>query len=75
MQTMKHITLSELNEKFNSLHLPSGTRLTVTIEDKEIKKPFDKQKGLEAMKKLKGSGNGNLVAALLKERRKDALHE
>ncbi|MGR3180075.1 MAG: hypothetical protein ACUZ8E_18700 [Candidatus Anammoxibacter sp.] len=76
MTTIKHVTLSELQKKFNSLHLPSHTRLTVTIEDDEIiKKTINKKNALEAMKKLKGSGNGNLVAALLKEREKDALYE
>jgi hypothetical protein len=35
---------------------------------KESKKVWNKQKALEAIKKLKGSGNGRLVDALLKER-------
>ena len=35
------------------------------------KKRWDRQKALEAMKKLKGSGNGKLVEALLREREKD----
>jgi len=36
-----------------------------------VQKVFKQQKAIEAMKKLKGSGNGNLVSALLTEREKE----
>ncbi|MEW6378225.1 MAG: hypothetical protein AB1611_01325 [bacterium] len=80
MAIIENMTLSELKEKLNSLQLPGDTDLVVTIEKKEeTKKTWDKQKALEAMKKLKGSGNGRLVDALLKERNiecnKDNLKE
>jgi hypothetical protein len=32
-----------------------------------------RKRAIEAMQKLRGSGNGNLVNALLKEREKDKL--
>jgi len=74
MATIKHITLAELQKKLNSLKLSSDTHLTVTIEEKKAsKKIWNKQKALEVMMKLKGSGNGNLVDTLLKEREKDKL--
>ncbi|MFQ5772443.1 MAG: hypothetical protein ACE5HX_18045 [bacterium] len=48
--------------------------MTVTIEDGQVtENALKRQKVLKAMKRLKGSGNGNLVTALLKEREKDAL--
>jgi len=76
MATIKHIPLSKLREKLQSLQLPFDTRLTVTIEEnKGIKKVWNKQKALKAMKRLKGSGNGGLVGALLKEREKDKLYK
>jgi hypothetical protein len=43
------------------------------FETKKVKKRWDKARALEAMKKLKGSGNGRLVAVLLEERQKDRL--
>ncbi len=42
---------------------------------KESRKVWNKEKALEAMKKLKGSGNGKLVDALLKERSIERMHE
>ena len=79
MTTIKHVTLLELQKKFDSLHLPDDTRLTVIIEDIEddeaIKRVINRQIALKAMKRLKGSGNGNLVSSLLREREKDALYE
>jgi hypothetical protein len=72
--TIEHITISEFKEKLNTLKLPSDTYITVTIEEKPgNKKRWDKQKALEAIEKLKGSGNGKLVEALLRDREKDKL--
>ena len=74
MPTIEHVTLSELQDLLQSLHLPPDTRLTVKFEDAQtIQRAVKTQKAVAAMKKLKGSGNGNLVIALLAEREKDAL--
>lgn len=74
MATIEHITVSEFKKKLDTLQLPSDTHITVTIEDKQgSKKRWDKQKALEAIEKLKGSGNGKLVEALLRDREKDKL--
>jgi len=40
----------------------------VVLTTKKSTKVWNRQKALEAIKKLKGSGNGRLVEALLKER-------
>jgi predicted RNase H-like HicB family nuclease len=51
--------------------MPTKTRLTVTFEDDQSALEILKRKrAIEAMQKLRGSGNGNLVNALLKEREK-----
>jgi len=74
MSTIEHVTLSELKKLLPSLRLPPDARLTVTIEDKQMaEKALKRQKALAAMRKLKGSGNGHLLATLLKERKRDAL--
>ena len=74
MSTVEHVTLSELQNLLQSLQLPPETRLTVKFEDAQaVEKALKRQKAIEAMKKLKGSGNGNLVNALLAEREKEAL--
>ncbi|OGC05935.1 hypothetical protein A2V82_08405 [candidate division KSB1 bacterium RBG_16_48_16] len=74
MSTVEHVTLSELQNLLQSLQLPPETRLTVKFEDAQaVEKALKRQKAIEAMKKLKGSGNGNLVNALLVEREKEAL--
>jgi hypothetical protein len=74
MSTIEHVTLSELQDLLQSLQLPPETRLTVKFEDAQaVEKALKRQKAIEAMKKLKGSGNGNLVTALLTEREKEAL--
>ena len=76
MSTIKHVTISELQKQLHSLLLPSDTQLTVIIEeDKRIKRVWNKEKAIKAMKRLKGSGNGQLVSALLRERRKDKLYK
>lgn len=74
MSTIEHVTLSELQDLLQTLQLPPDTRLTVKFEDAQaVQKALKRQKAIEAMKKLKGSGNGNLVSALLADREKEAL--
>jgi len=74
MSAIEHVTLSELQDLLQSLKLPLDARLTIQFEDAQaMQKALKRQKAVEAMKKLKGSGNGNLVTALLAEREKDAL--
>ena len=57
---LEHISLEELNQ----LPISSKTKLSVTIEEAENRR----QIALEAMKKLKGSDNGNLLDTLYKSR-------
>ena len=72
MATMAHITLSEFESLVRSVKLPSETRSTVTVEDDRAAVEIVKRKrALEAMQELRGSGNGNLVHALLRERERD----
>ncbi|MFQ5602165.1 MAG: hypothetical protein ACE5HS_02710 [bacterium] len=74
MPRIEHIPLSELEKIIQSLHLPKDTKVTLTIEDNDVtQKAVKRQKALEAMRKLRGSGNGNLVDILLQEREKDKL--
>lgn len=74
MSAIEHVTFSELQDLLQSLQLPPDTRLTVQFEDTQaMQKVLKRQKAIEAMQKLKGSGNGNLVTALLSEREKDTL--
>jgi hypothetical protein len=74
MSTIEHVTLSELQNLLQTLELPPDTRLTVTFENKQkAQKILKRQKAAEAMKRLKGSGNGKLVTALLAERERDNL--
>jgi hypothetical protein len=74
MQTLENITLSEFQELLSHVKLPIKTRLTVTFQDDESAMEILKRKrAIEAMQKLRGSGNGNLVNVLLKEREKDKL--
>jgi len=74
MSTLENITLSEFKALINRAKLPAKTRLTVTSEDHQSALVIAKRKrATDAMKKLRGSGNGNLVNALLKEREKDKL--
>jgi hypothetical protein len=70
---LEHVTLAELQDMLQTLRLPPETRLTVQFEDTPTtQQAIRRQKALEAMQKIKGSGNGQLVAALLAEREKDA---
>ena len=56
------------------LNLPTETRMTVIFENENISPDILKrQKGLNALVKLKGSGTGRLVTTLLQERAKDKL--
>ena len=69
MVTVEHLTFSELEKLIHTLALPSDTRLTVTFDDQEVtQKALKRQKALDAMARLKGSGNGRLMAALMKSR-------
>ena len=74
MQTLENITLSEFQDLIDHVKLPVKTRFTITFEDEQSAFEILKRKrAIEAMKKLRGSGNGNLVATLLREREKDKL--
>jgi len=71
---LKHITISELQNLVLEAHLPADLRMSVDFEDKVVAQAaIQRYRALEAMKKLKGSGNGNLVSRLLDERRKDRI--
>ncbi len=70
--TLENITLSEFQDLLHHVELPDKTRLSVTFEDEQSTLAvLKKKRTLEAMKKLRGSGNGNLVAALLEDRQND----
>jgi hypothetical protein len=72
MATLVHITLSEFQSLLRFVTLPSETKVTVTFEDEQSAVTvLKRQKALEAMRKLRGSGNGNLVTALLQERERE----
>ncbi len=74
MTTAINVTLSEFNAILNNIRLPSETRLTVTFEDEKSGiEILRRKKAVEAMKKLRGSGNGKLLNALLHEREKDKV--
>lgn len=74
MTTLENITLSEFKTLLNHVKLPEKTRLSVTFaDDQSAIEIFRRKRATEAMRKLKGSGNGNLVTALLEEREKDKL--
>lgn len=74
MSTAINTTLSELQFFLNHLGLPSETRIRVIFEDNNTSVEILKRKmAIESMKKLRGSGNGNLLNALLREREKDKL--
>lgn len=70
VSTIENLTLSELQNLLQTLQLPPETRFTVRFEDAQsVERALKRQKAPAALKKLKGSGNGNLVAALLAKRR------
>ena len=73
MSAVAQVTVAELQDLLRSLQLPTDMRLTLTFEDNSIvQDALRRQKAMSAMKKLRGSGNGKLVHALLKEREKEA---
>ena len=74
MSMIEQVTLAELQELLHSLQLPPDTRLTIKFEDTQaVQRALNRHKAIEAMKKLKGSGNGKLVTALLAAREKEEL--
>lgn len=74
MTTLENITLSEFKTLISHVKLPAKTRLSVTFADHQSAiETFKRKRATEAMQKLRGSGNGNLVTALLEEREKDKL--
>nr|VFJ46055.1 MAG: hypothetical protein BECKFM1743A_GA0114220_100329 [Candidatus Kentron sp. FM]VFJ73059.1 MAG: hypothetical protein BECKFM1743C_GA0114222_106982 [Candidatus Kentron sp. FM]VFK06423.1 MAG: hypothetical protein BECKFM1743B_GA0114221_100175 [Candidatus Kentron sp. FM] len=72
MRTTIDTTLSELQPVLDRLSLPSETKLRITLEqndpDWETRR---RERAMEAMKKLRGSGNGKLLDALLEERARE----
>lgn len=74
MSTLEHITLSELQSILKEINLPLDTRITISFEDtKAALEVLKRKKAIDAMKKLKGSGTGDLVSILLAERQQDKL--
>ena len=72
MTTLAHITLFEFETLLKGVELPKETRLTVTFEDEQSAIAIaQRTKALEAMRKLRGSGNGNLVRVLLQDRERE----
>jgi len=72
MHTLSHINVSEFQSLLRSVAIPSDTKVTVTFEDEPVALAvLRQQKGLEALRKLRGSGNGRLMAALMRERVKE----
>ncbi|NJO16542.1 MAG: hypothetical protein HC877_12595 [Thioploca sp.] len=72
MIILEQVNLVELPERLLLLKLPAETRLTVTVEDSNTVQPhWDKSTVLAAMNRLKGSGNGKLVIALLEARKRE----
>ncbi len=74
MSTVINSTISELQFLLNQIELPSETRIRIVFDENNYASEIIKRKrAVEAMKKLRGSGNGNLLNALLTEREKDKL--
>lgn len=72
MTTLVHITLSEFQTLLRGVQLPRETRLTVTFEDERSAIAIaQRKKAIEAMRKLRGSGNGNLMKVLLQDREQE----
>ncbi len=70
--SLEHMTLKEFSYILDKLKLPEETRLTVIFEDRMTAiKALKRKKAIDAMQRLKGSGNGKLVSALLRERKAD----
>jgi len=72
MSTTINLTLSELQFFLNHLSLPAKTQLRIIVDDDNTALKIQKRNlAIATMKKLRGSGNGNLVNALLRKREKD----
>lgn len=72
MTKLTQITLSEFESLVQGVNLPSDTKFTVMFDnDHTAVELIKRKKALEAMKKLRGSGNGNLVNTLLQERKQE----
>ncbi len=72
MTTLSNITLTEFESLLQGVHLPTATRFSITFEDEHTALELIKRKkALEAMRRLRGSGNGRLVNVLLDERKRD----
>jgi len=74
MTTLSSIKFSDLKDLLKSAKVPEDSRVTITFEDDRVGTEISKrEKGLAAMKKLRGTGNGNLVKSLLEQRKKDKV--
>jgi hypothetical protein len=72
MSTMINSTISKLQFLLNQAQLPSKTRIRIIFEDKNRGAEILKRKrAIEAMRQLRGSGNGNLLDVLLTDRKRD----
>ncbi len=72
MVTLSHITLKNFQTLAQANKLPADTRLTVIVEDDRAAARLTRQQQTQtALQKLRGSGNGRLMAALLQERKAD----
>ena len=72
MPALAHITVSEFQRLFQESRLPNNTRISVTFDDQQAEIEMLKcQRAYAALQKLKGSGNGRLSAALLKDREQE----
>nr|VFJ61741.1 MAG: hypothetical protein BECKFW1821B_GA0114236_106719 [Candidatus Kentron sp. FW]VFJ62003.1 MAG: hypothetical protein BECKFW1821A_GA0114235_11214 [Candidatus Kentron sp. FW] len=72
MQTTIDTTLSELQPVLDRLSLPSETKLRITFEDNDPDREiWQREKVIAAIEKLQGSGNGQLLDALLEERARE----
>lgn len=72
METLKHITIRELDDLLHQLDLPGETRVSVTIEENaDAERAVKRIRAKRALQKLRGSGTGSLNKILLNEREKD----
>ncbi len=72
MTTLSSIKFSDLKDLLKSTDLPDDSRVTITFEDDRVGEEVSRrEKALSAMKKLRGTGNGGLVKALLGQRQED----
>lgn len=61
MTTSTHITLSEFQTLLKGIPLPERPAMAIA----------QRNKALEALHKLRGSGNGNLLRVLLEDRERE----